>query len=155
MTDLFADPNFLSLLAGLGARLDPQGVGGAIGGAVTQGIQSQAAQKSLAGQEKSRMGTSALLLSRLLPEGEQQTQMVQRAIDLLGLTPKGTKGVTGLEMGKDGGITLKIDPATTPLNQQGPVSQEPTITSAPSTGIVSSTRRPQRSSQLNALIPFY
>jgi hypothetical protein len=42
---LFSNPNFLSLLAGIGAKLDPEGVGGAIGGPTQQLIANQAAQK--------------------------------------------------------------------------------------------------------------
>ena len=45
---LLADPNFQSLLAGIGARLDPQGIGGALGGGTQAFLNQQALQKTAA-----------------------------------------------------------------------------------------------------------
>ena len=42
---LFSNPNFISLLAGIGANLDPQGVGGALGGAAQSAVRAKAAQE--------------------------------------------------------------------------------------------------------------
>ena len=47
---LFTDPGFLSMLAGTGAKLDPNGFGGALGGATQQWIQSEQAGKAAAKQ---------------------------------------------------------------------------------------------------------
>ena len=44
---LFSDPNFLSFLAGAGSKLDPEGVGGAIGGATQGWIQAKQTGKAL------------------------------------------------------------------------------------------------------------
>jgi hypothetical protein len=46
LNSLLADPNFQSILAGIGARLDPTGVGGALGGATQEYLKSQAAQRA-------------------------------------------------------------------------------------------------------------
>ncbi len=48
---LFSNPQFLSLLAGAGAKLDPQGVGGALGGATQNILNQQALQKTAARTE--------------------------------------------------------------------------------------------------------
>ena len=42
---LFSNPNFISLLAGIGTNLDPQGVGGALGGAAQSAVRAKAAQE--------------------------------------------------------------------------------------------------------------
>jgi hypothetical protein len=43
---LFSDPNFVNLLADIGAKLDPQGVGGALGTATQHYVSAPAAQKT-------------------------------------------------------------------------------------------------------------
>src|SRR5437660_3028766 len=49
---LFQDPNFLSLLAGIGSRLDQYGVGGAIGGGTQEAIRAQASQRAAGSLEQ-------------------------------------------------------------------------------------------------------
>ena len=51
VSKLFADPNFQSLLAGTGAALDPNGVGGAMGKATLGMIQSKQMGKAVAKQD--------------------------------------------------------------------------------------------------------
>lgn len=148
IAEILADPNFQSLLAGIGARLDPEGVGGALGGATTQFIQSRAAQNAVTKQDEQRQTSNDLAVAMMLPEGEQKTFFLNRAMNRLGgLTPKGQPGVTGLTMGPDGSATLKMDlpgqqPAqpNAPMNPQGPYSQNvpqvaartvPTINTSP------------------------
>src|SRR6266403_5260247 len=46
MSQLFSNPNFLSLLAGIGAKMDPEGVGGIIGIPTQQFIANKAAQEA-------------------------------------------------------------------------------------------------------------
>ena len=71
LTKLFSDPNFISLLAGVGQRLDPQGVGGALGGATLD------YQKAKAGQEAAKA-----LVARNAPPTQSP------------LTPAGVPGAT-------------------------------------------------------------
>lgn len=47
MTDLFQNPAFLAFLADLGARIDPTGVGGAVGGATKDYIKAESLYKAL------------------------------------------------------------------------------------------------------------
>ena len=89
---LFSDPNFQSFLAGTGAGLDPQGVGGAIGVPAQQMIQSKAAQKATAA------GAS------------KQDKFMQQLVQLLGgLTPKETPGPTSVKMGP-GQMSIDLTP---------------------------------------------
>ena len=46
-TDMFNDPNFINFLAGTGARMDPEGVGGALGGATQEWVQGQQMGKAM------------------------------------------------------------------------------------------------------------
>ena len=49
---LFGDPNFISFLAGTGAALDPNGVGGAVGKATQSMVQNQQMGKAMEKQDK-------------------------------------------------------------------------------------------------------
>lgn len=49
-----SDPNFINLLAGIGAGIDPEGAGGVIGKATQQYVQSKAAQGALEKQDIAR-----------------------------------------------------------------------------------------------------
>ena len=73
IADLFRNPQFQSLLAGIGARLDPQGVGGALGGATQEYIKSKAALSSATDiQEQANRRhrqLMAALVSRHTPAG--------------------------------------------------------------------------------------
>ncbi len=60
---LLADPNFQGLLAGVGARLDPKGVGGALGGSTQQYLNQQALQRAAADKEKKQDKRHAELLA--------------------------------------------------------------------------------------------
>lgn len=49
---LFGDPNFINFLAGTGAALDPDGVGGAVGKATQGMVQNQQMGKAMEKQDK-------------------------------------------------------------------------------------------------------
>lgn len=134
--DLFSNPNFQSLLAGIGAKLDPQGVGGALGTATQQYVQSLAAQKALAQQETAR---------------QQQRQDVQDLIrahmrSLGGITPPGEGGLNSVKIGPD---KIMYDFQLPPLPNLGPTTPTPTPASpTPATAGAPSTLRP------SDIIPF-
>ena len=52
--ELFANKNFINLLAGFGAGVDPKGVGGALGVPVIQYNRAAAAQERDVAQEKNK-----------------------------------------------------------------------------------------------------
>ncbi len=52
MQALASNPNFIQLLAGIGAGLDPEGIGGAVGGPTAQMSRHQAMQQAAAKQQK-------------------------------------------------------------------------------------------------------
>ena len=52
MEGLFGDPNFINFLAGTGAALDPNGVGGAVGKATQGMVQNQQMGKAMEKQDK-------------------------------------------------------------------------------------------------------
>lgn len=87
---LFNDRNFLNMLAGTGAGLDPEGVGGAVGKATQQYIRSLATQEAVAKEdaEKKRFNEQLLAI-------------------LGGLTPKEMAGPTSMKIGPDK-MTLDI-----------------------------------------------
>ena len=74
-TAFLADPNFQSLLAGVGARLDPQGVGGALGGATQDYLNRQALQRTAATtkalQDKRHAGLLAAFGRDYTPAGAE------------------------------------------------------------------------------------
>jgi len=105
---LLADPNFQSLLAGTGARLDPEGAGGAIGQSALQMIQGKAAQKATGDAEAKRQKFNEQILALLG-----------------GLTPKEMPGPTSVKMGP-GQMTVDMTPpgggAETPGGPLGPAT---------------------------------
>ena len=96
-SDLAKDRNFLSLLAGIGTGLDPEGVGGAIGKPTIGYLQSKAAQEATAKSTGQRQKFNEMLIKMLG-----------------GMTPKDQEGLTSLKAGPDN-VTLDI---TTPGGQQ-------------------------------------
>jgi hypothetical protein len=138
LTALFQDRNFLSLLAGIGAGLDPKGVGGALGGASQQAIAAQAAQERAAKQAAAQ---------------NAQTKMVIDALNNYGgLSPRESPGVTSLSATPEG-VKMEITPQT--QQQEGAVAPE---TAAPSPQAQATTGiRPTGTNRdkINALLPFY
>lgn len=168
VNSVFNDPNLIQLLAGIGARLDPEGIGGALGVPAIQMSQARSAQSALAGQETQRRGSNLLAMAQLMPEGEQRNMYVQQAISLLGgLTPKGQPGVTGIKMAPTGGVTLDVDAPGTASEAAQQYISESAGTSAPQAGVTLPGVAPtpgggfalpaRRESQipLSSLVPFY
>ena len=123
---LLANPAFQNLLAGIGAGLDPKGVGGAIGNATIGYNKSRQAQAALASPEAAR----AAYLDKL-----KET--------LGGFTPKGEAGVTSLGVAPDGSVNIKLDP---PIPTREGITPPTTVTQAPTIN---------RSTQLSDIVPFY
>lgn len=102
-TQIFSDPNFLNFLAGTGARMDPEGAGGAIGGATQDMIQQQQMGKAM----------------------EKQGDMMDRLLEALA----GGR-VRSASIKPDGGMTLTghehSDEAVS-KRQQDEASQKPAI----------------------------
>lgn len=94
--DLTKDRNFLSMLAGIGTRLDPGGAGGAIGAPTQSLIQSMAAQEAAGKQEARR------------------TKFDEAIQSLLGgLTPQDQPGPTGFKATGDK-LTIDVTPPGAP-----------------------------------------
>lgn len=158
ISQLFSDPNFLGLLAGVGARLDPEGVGGAIGVPAQQLIQGQAAQKALGEQEKRRSALTTLAASSLLPDNDpRKNDFLNRAISYLGgMTAPDKEGVTGVKVGPGGNYLLDITPPKAPINAEGPYSQEtPITTNAPATTVTPTPTPTRQRSRVSDIVPFY
>ena len=88
---LFNDPNFVNLLAGIGAKLDPQGVGGALGTSTIAFNQAKAAQAA---------GAKTIANNARLMRSYEKV-----ATRLGGMTPPGVEGATSLRVNKDGSYT--------------------------------------------------
>lgn len=95
--DWLSKPGSQNLLAGIGSRLDPQGVGAALGQSTIAYNQSRVAAERADAQEKKL--------------GDQRTE----ALKILGLTPSGTPGPTKIEAKKDGNIVQTSDVGTSNL----------------------------------------
>ena len=105
ITELFQDANFQNLLAGAGARLDPTGIGGALGGATI------ALNKSFGAQQVAEK------------QGEANQREMKTAIDLLNaqrlnatppvgvpVTPPNEPGPTSIKANPDGTVTTTSTP---------------------------------------------
>ena len=82
---LLSDPNFQSLLAGVGARLDPQGTGGVLGTATQGYLNQKSLQKTAAHTQDIQERRHAELLAALAG----------------GHTPKGVEGKTSTTVSGD------------------------------------------------------
>ena len=82
---LLRDPNVINLLAGIGSKLDPEGVGGILGGATQTLTRNTAAQKAFGEQEELRTKNNELL-----------KQIIQL------MSPAGSPGPTNIKIGSDG-----------------------------------------------------
>ena len=81
-------------------KLDPQGVGGALGGATTAYNQSQIAANRAQTQEEARKHQQRVLLYTLENMANPQGNL---------LTPKGEQGVTGVKANSDGSVRIDAD----------------------------------------------
>lgn len=92
----FGDRNIISLLAGIGAGLDPKGVGGALGNATNNYVRMVASQDREKNTEKAN---------------NAQTQLLLDAIKSHGFSSKDSPGVTSA-VATDNGVKLEITPPT-------------------------------------------
>ena len=158
--ELFNDPNFLSLLAGVGIALDPEGVGGRLGKQAQSLIQGQAAQKVTEGQENVRAGQNVLTSASQMQPGPAKDEAVSYGLSLMSMTPPGQKGITKIAKQKAGGYTMDFDIVDGPLDTRSGVAQTQG-SSAPSGGggqVPGYGRRegPQTPEQrLENLLPFF
>ncbi len=77
---ILSNPDFLSLMAGIGSRMDPEGAGGAIGEPVQQTIQSQAQAQA----------------------AEKQNQQMERLIEAIG------EREGSIKQDRDGAISVNL-----------------------------------------------
>ena len=91
-TDMFNDPNFINFLAGTGARMDPEGVGGALGGATQEWVQGEQAGKAATAQRDEQREMFALLVEAM-------------------------KGKNKVKIDRDGGISIDPTPSLGKLNE--------------------------------------
>lgn len=155
---LLTDRNFLSLLAGIGGGLDPQGPAGALGGATRNYIQSVATQEALGQQEKQRSASNLLALVAQLPEGEQKNEYLNRAINMLGgITTKGQPGVTAIKRGQDNQLTVDLDLPGAPAQGAAPApSGAPELQPPPASGMPTLSTAPRTARRgIASAIPFY
>lgn len=142
LTGLLADPNFQNLLAGIGTKLDPEGVGGALGTPTTALIKSLAAQKALGKSENKRDAYNKQLLDVLS-----------------GMTPKGTPGLSSATV-SPGGIKLDIETGDVGGELGGgfiaPTSPRTTAPAQNTTPIAPTSANPSasRRTRLSDLFPF-
>ena len=153
---LLANPNFQTLLAGIGTGLDPEGVGGAIGRPTIGAIQSQAAQKAIGEQENLRRGTNLLAIASMVPEDERGPYIQQALAMLGGLGPLDKPGPNSVKMEKDGTATINVTIPRMPnpmdiQQEQGPRELPAGVTAPKAT----TPRQQQSRGLLSRLIPFY
>jgi len=165
---LINDPNFWNLIAGIGAGLDPEGVGGAIGRPTIAFNKSNIAAKALAEQEASRKGSNLFMLSMMLPEDDpRKAKLREEAFNMLAgiMTPPDKKGLTSIKMGPKGNIIFDWAPAdASPLEPQGPQTQDTTATTSSTVGTTAPGGQPTLSTEprkrvqslrLDEIVPFY
>lgn len=97
---LFEDPNFIAMLAGVGAATDPSGVGGILGNATTTLVRNRAAQSAAAKQlEEGRL------------EREDMRQQHRELMQRLGpITAPDRPGLNSIKPAKDGTVDIDIVP---------------------------------------------
>ena len=149
-----ASRNFLALLAGIGARLDPQGAGGAIG------VPAQQAIASIAAQDRAKAQAAAQ---------NAQTKMVIEALNQHGgISPKENPGVTSIKATPEG-VQFEVTPKqdTTGLEAPSPTAAPavaapagtsvPAAPTVPSLGVGPEGVRPYSATRerINSLLPFY
>jgi hypothetical protein len=175
--NLFRDPNFLALLAGIGANMDPEGPGGWIGRPAQQMINNVAGQTAMAEQEEKRKGANALAQIQLMPDGPEKDAALSQAIQMLAANPtiKGRPGATTVTRTPTGynisaetstGIAENQKAVATPPapTEQIPAAATPPSAPAPApVNVVPPTTVPQaqlpatqrKPMDLRALVPFY
>ncbi len=134
--NLFTNPDFQSLLAGIGARLDPKGAGGALGGAAQQYLNQQALQKTAARTQTIQDRRHADILAALDRVG--------------GITPKGQPGGDTISRNDDG--SLKVTSTHLPVDSTQVSAAAPQAAGDYSTAIPAGTP-PITSTPVSPTIP--
>lgn len=141
---LFSDPNFQALLAGIGQRADPEGVGGILGGATLSYIQSKAAQKALESQDAKRDAN----LDPLRPT----PSVIQRAAELMrgnpDVTPLNKAGINGVKAGPNGNAIIDINLQDVPGKGVSTGTASPVTSAAPAPAVTPSDN------DVRSLLPF-
>jgi hypothetical protein len=128
MNEWLKKPENQLLLAGAGQKLDPQGVGGALGGATGAYLQSniaaERAQKQEASQNEQRKMLTDVLARMADPNGNA-------------LTPKGQPGPTSVSANPDGSLKILADvgPGSTANQLATPTVADPQTPAAPNTAV--------------------
>jgi hypothetical protein len=101
LNEILTNKNLINLLAGVGAGIDPKGVGGVLGAPVIQFNRNVAAQEREAAQEKK--------------QGDANTALIDILSGKVPLTPAGQPGARKIEA-TDTGLKLDVDmpPGTVP-----------------------------------------
>ena len=167
---LLNSPAFLSLLAGVGAGLDPKGAGGAFGNAAQGAIQSKAAQATAKDIQEAQIKRHAELIDLgnkyLTAPGEKGDSSISHAGDKFSIKGDGPEGTTytntypipapeaGSPVSSNGQYPLEI-PAGTP-----PITQTPLSPSVPVPGLstspqVSASPAVGPRTRASDFIPFY
>lgn len=141
ISGLFENPDFLRMLAGIGAEMDPQGAGGILGRAATTMIKSKAAAKA-GEQTLNEDGEVTRKLGPLTPKGTQGPNKITRKsngsldidvdhsdpaklVDTLGgYTPLGQEGINSLSRTPSGSLLVNYDPPKQRLVRENPISTE-------------------------------
>ena len=161
-TKLLADPNFQSLLAGVGARLDPQGVGGALGGATQAYLNQKSLQKTAAHtqgiQEKRHAELLAALARGHTPAGVEGRTSTTVSGDKI--VEKGNRGAieyTETQPIASGAPTTPGDYSTAIPAGTPPVNMTPPPPSTPALGLSTSqqTSTPPALTPRNEVRKFY
>lgn len=117
LSQMLQNPLFLSFIADIGSRLDPQGFGGAVGGATKEAIQASAVQKALSQQKKKR-GTDLESLIEALGDTSDGISKIE-------LHPEGTiKSITGATPTSGLAETSAPTSEAGELQEMKPVEQE-------------------------------
>lgn len=141
-TDVFQNPEFLSLLAGMGARMGGKGsMAEAIGAPTQQMIQAQAMRGALGEQEKASKEWKEMLLKVLG-----------------GFTPTGEPGINTAKV-SDKGLVLDIAGPTAPIGAAGaaglPPGAHPYDFSAGGIAAPTATPTPtRRDMRISDILPF-
>lgn len=143
ISSLLSNPNFQRLLAGIGSRLDPEGVGGALGSAADAYIANTSEQRARAGQENARVESNRTLGTRIGGDAR--------------MTPPGSEGLSSIKTTPKGSVILEYDPPmgdartqpTTPQSSSQiavtPPARPVQTPTAPTTSPTTSVPRPSSS----------
>lgn len=122
--DWLAKPENQLLLAGAGQKLDPTGVGGALGGATSAYLQSNIAADRADKQEAQHSQQAKMVTDVLARMADPNSANL--------LTPKGTPGATGIKTNNDGSLRIDADvgPGSTANQQATQQAKSPAVSPA-------------------------